>query len=163
MGNNLKYPVLSSLVALNFIMGKGFGVRILAFETRSWSDTILWSMLAAGNSYGWKLHFWKNQQFLLSKNIKNLLGKLNWSDNCTWIKNCILVISKNYTIMFKYCPILSKKLFLKWKYPHISATSDQLCIWICYLFFSTNFAKVSVLGVDSIWGDCTFIPADWGS
>ena len=51
MGNNLKYPVLSSLVALNFIMGKGFGVRILAFETLSWSDTILWSMLAAGNSY----------------------------------------------------------------------------------------------------------------
>ena len=94
MGNNLKYPVLSSLVALNFIMGKGFGVRILAFETRSCSDTILWSMLAAGNSYGWKLHFWKNQQFLLSKNIKNLLGKLNWSDNCTWIKKCILLYPK---------------------------------------------------------------------
>ena len=24
-------------------------------------------------------------------------------------------------------------------------------------------AKVSLLGVDSLWGDCTFIPADWGS
>ena len=23
--------------------------------------------------------------------------------------------------------------------------------------------KVSFLGVDSLWGDCTFIPADWGS
>jgi hypothetical protein len=23
--------------------------------------------------------------------------------------------------------------------------------------------KVSPLGVDSLWGDCTFIPADWGS
>ena len=23
--------------------------------------------------------------------------------------------------------------------------------------------KVSLLGVDSLWGDCTFIPADWGS
>ena len=23
--------------------------------------------------------------------------------------------------------------------------------------------KVSLLGVDSIWGHCTFIPADWGS
>ena len=24
-------------------------------------------------------------------------------------------------------------------------------------------SKVSLLGVDSLWGDCTFIPADWGS
>ena len=23
--------------------------------------------------------------------------------------------------------------------------------------------KVSLLGVDALWGDCTFIPADWGS
>ena len=23
--------------------------------------------------------------------------------------------------------------------------------------------KVSLLGVESLWGDCTFIPADWGS
>ena len=23
--------------------------------------------------------------------------------------------------------------------------------------------KVSLLGVDSVWGDCTVIPADWGS
>ena len=23
--------------------------------------------------------------------------------------------------------------------------------------------KVSLLGVDSLWGDCLFIPADWGS
>ena len=25
------------------------------------------------------------------------------------------------------------------------------------------FPKVSLLGVDSLWGDCTFISADWGS
>ena len=24
-------------------------------------------------------------------------------------------------------------------------------------------AKVSLLGVDSLWSDCTFIPVDWGS
>ena len=24
-------------------------------------------------------------------------------------------------------------------------------------------AKVSLLGVDSLWGGCTFFPADWGS
>ena len=28
--------------------------------------------------------------------------------------------------------------------------------------FTANF-KVSLLEVDSLWGDCTFIPADWGS
>ena len=142
MGNNLKYPVLSSLVALNFIMGKGFGVRILAFETRSCSDTILWSMLAAGNSYGWKLHFWKNQQFLLSKNIKNLLGKLNWSDDCTWIKNWI-ILSKNYTILFKYCPILSRNFLRNGNIPtSLCYIWSALHIWICYLFFSTNFAHI---------------------
>ena len=27
----------------------------------------------------------------------------------------------------------------------------------------TKHNKVSLLGVDSLWGDCTFIPADWGS
>ena len=24
-------------------------------------------------------------------------------------------------------------------------------------------SRVSVQGVESLWGDCTFIPADWGS
>ena len=27
----------------------------------------------------------------------------------------------------------------------------------------TYVLKVSLLGVDSLWGDCTFIPVDWGS
>ena len=28
---------------------------------------------------------------------------------------------------------------------------------------SSFHSKVSLLGVDSLWGDCTFIPVDWGS
>ena len=28
---------------------------------------------------------------------------------------------------------------------------------------TTDLRKVSLLGVDSLWGDCKFIPADWGS
>ena len=32
-----------------------------------------------------------------------------------------------------------------------------------YLCECTEFPKVSLLGVDSPWGDCTFIPTDWGS
>ena len=28
---------------------------------------------------------------------------------------------------------------------------------------SSQGHKVSPLGVDSLWGDCAFIPADWGS
>ena len=28
---------------------------------------------------------------------------------------------------------------------------------------SRIYPKFSLLGVDSLWGDCTFIPADWGS
>ena len=26
-----------------------------------------------------------------------------------------------------------------------------------------DHAKVNLRGVDSLWGDCMFIPADWGS
>ena len=41
----------------------------------------------------------------------------------------------------------------------------------CYLYAEDGYKfdihrvclKVSLLGVDSLWGDCTFIPADWGS
>ena len=36
-----------------------------------------------------------------------------------------------------------------------------------YYMYTVTFEyvtyKVSLLGVDSLWGDCTFIPADWGS
>ena len=144
----MKYPVLSSLVALNFIMGKGFGVRILAFETLSWSDTILWSMLAAGNSYREKKIMDENYTFafkkltLLSKIFKNLLGKLYWSDDCTWIKNWI-ILSKNYTILFKYCPILSRNFLRNGNIPtSLCYIWSALHIWICYLFFSTNFAHI---------------------
>ena len=51
MKMHLCVMALSDLDKLDLIIGKGLGVRILAFETRSWSVTILWSMLAAGNSY----------------------------------------------------------------------------------------------------------------
>ena len=27
----------------------------------------------------------------------------------------------------------------------------------------TSYTRVSVQGVESLWGDCRFIPADWGS
>ena len=30
-------------------------------------------------------------------------------------------------------------------------------------FNPVTSTKVSLVGVDSLWGDCTFIPADWGS
>ena len=32
-----------------------------------------------------------------------------------------------------------------------------------YFYIVAHRHKVSLLGVDSLWGDCTFIPADWGS
>ena len=31
------------------------------------------------------------------------------------------------------------------------------------IFSNRSAPKVSLLGVDSLWGDCTFIPADWSS
>ena len=32
-----------------------------------------------------------------------------------------------------------------------------------YQTITTTFCRVSVQGVESLWGDCRFIPADWGS
>ena len=32
-----------------------------------------------------------------------------------------------------------------------------------HIFFCTAFIRVSVQGVESLWGDCRFIRADWGS
>ena len=29
--------------------------------------------------------------------------------------------------------------------------------------YVSDLARVSVQGVESLWGDCRFIPADWGS
>ena len=124
MGNNLKYPVLSSLVALNFIMGKGFGVRILAFETLSWSDTILWSMLAAGNSYreknnGWKLHFCIQKINTFIKIFQKSTRKtllIWWLHMNQKLYNSIQKLHNSVQIL----PNSIQKLFTKWKYPHIS-------------------------------------------
>ena len=32
-----------------------------------------------------------------------------------------------------------------------------------YFFYESCSPKIILLGGDSLWGDCTFIPADWGS
>ena len=32
-----------------------------------------------------------------------------------------------------------------------------------YVMKDMKFHRVSVQGVESLWGDCRFIPADWGS
>ena len=38
----------------------------------------------------------------------------------------------------------------------------SLLIFIYFIYLCIYF-KVSLLGVDSLWGECTFILADWGS
>ena len=45
---------------------------------------------------------------------------------------------------------LKEDSFLNSSFPQIHSF---ICIWI----------RVSVQGVESLWGDCRFIPADWGS
>ena len=135
----MKYPVLSSLVALNFIMGKGFGVRILAFETLSWSDTILWSMLAAGNSYteknnGWKLHFCIQKINTFIKNFQKSTRKtllIWWLHMNQKLNNSIQKLHNSVQIL----PNSIQKLFTKWKYPNISAISDHWSVLHMNLLF----------------------------
>ena len=38
-----------------------------------------------------------------------------------------------------------------------------LLIKSCGGLFLCNRIRVSVQGVESLWGDCRFVPADWGS
>ena len=46
---------------------------------------------------------------------------------------------------------------------------NKVCIIICSSAVVDNLhnlrspRRVSVQGVESLWGDCRFIPADWGS
>ena len=51
----------------------------------------------------------------------------------------------------KRCFLSLGKLF---KTPSLSCTRAYLARVLC---------RVSVQGVESLWGDCRFIPADWGS
>ena len=44
--------------------------------------------------------------------------------------------------------------------PQIQPRDDILDQGVRFYYY---FLKVSLQGVDSFWGDCTFIPADWGS
>ena len=32
-----------------------------------------------------------------------------------------------------------------------------------HIIYECVYVRVSVQGVESLWGDCRFIPADWGS
>ena len=49
----------------------------------------------------------------------------------------------------------------------ICSTRSQNCFCFDNCIFAqsnlTTIARVSVQGVESLWGDCRFIPADWGS
>ena len=58
-----------------------------------------------------------------------------------------------YITFYVYLAIIKKNIY--------DATKDenQMRLFIKYCIY----IKVSLLGVDSLWGDCTFIPADWGS
>ena len=41
-------------------------------------------------------------------------------------------------------------------------TFSEMCgkvAWFCQIW---GIHRVSVQGVESLWGDCRFIPADWG-
>ena len=73
-------------------------------------------------------------------------------------------------------PKLKVKLTTQFRQPHLSAliAHSRLEFSLNHLvldLFGCNIKdfcwwdgnKVSLLGVDSLWGGCTFIPADWGS
>ena len=36
-------------------------------------------------------------------------------------------------------------------------------VFFLFFFVKSRNTRVSVQGVESLWGDCRFIPADWGS
>ena len=57
----------------------------------------------------------------------------------------ILSISKSAEFLGLHCQSLSVEIHSRFE------------------FQATHSTKVSLLGVDSLWGDCTFIPGDWGS
>ena len=57
---------------------------------------------------------------------------------------------------FNKLQIFASSAWLQW--PRLDTVQD---IFV-QARHETMYIKVSLLGVDSLWGDCTFIPADWG-
>ena len=58
------------------------------------------------------------------------------------------------TFEFMYLQFLSVRILIKTK----------MCTSVFLTFgFKAHILRVTVQGVESLWGDCMFIPADWGS
>ena len=68
-------------------------------------------------------------------------------------------------------PALNQTVFLIFKgvSKYIGRSEKERSLSLLLFFSSHNFSsitardRVSVKGVESLWGDCRFIPADWGS
>ena len=71
-------------------------------------------------------------------------------------------IENTYVSVFKVWEQLSFILFKSMEELLIFCQSLLKIHFISDLIKCSIFAKVSLLGVESLWGDCTFIPADWG-
>ena len=90
--------------------------------------------------------------------------KLNFDDvteNCLQIEDVL----KSESMIWSDMILFSKEL----SYKHFYITFRRLYGGIYTLDYSFAItitgpcARVSVQGVESLWGDCRFIPADWGS
>ena len=97
----------------------------------------------------WILNWYENQtdqKFAISLNRPNV-----WILN---ILNSIQVHTRDQDGMISHrsCSVNSKA----------SLMNIHLFSLVSPLIWMSTYSKVSLLGVDSPWGDCTFIPSDWG-
>ena len=65
-----------------------------------------------------------------------------------------------YPTFFDRAVLLCSWKFVKKSY--LNGIKNDL-LKLTYLNDSSMYCRVSVQGVESLWGDCRFIPADWGS
>ena len=98
------------------------------------------------------------------------LTDILWTQRTNLLHDAVLLSSRNFKLMacrFSVQPIikhlLSAQFFRIWN-SLFAFCYNSLCIWWhCTKTNFCNFVRVSLQGVESLWGDCRFIPADQGS
>ena len=73
------------------------------------------------------------------------------------ISNFANVFAKSYLVHEQLNPRNVLRLFLQETIRAVGASGTN------QLTLPRGYIRVIVQGVESLWGDCRFIPADWGS
>ena len=122
-----------------------------------------------------------NHEWVIVARVRYQLWQEGWNfpfikytkDCESRLKNCLDIVKRtcSFNRYLRVCTILASIFYqIRKKYLQDVCMSRQSCIFGNPQFTvnlerdsKSQTLRVSVQGVESLWGDCRFIPADWGS